>query len=172
MTTAERAREPQARKSRKSRGLSANALTSEGSESVALNGAVLSVRQYRAAQKLAIGYSQQQAAIAANVDERTIRRWLDDPEFDRLVTDLQAQTWSRIGNKIAALFEHCIEIHFAMLRGDIPADDPIYLEAKEIILRYGGRQALVELAADSGSDPTHPPAGGPPAIESTFVSPA
>lgn len=148
--------------------MSANVLTASEAKDVRLTGAVLSIRQQTAARKLLLGYSIQQAADAARVDERTVRRWLDDPVFDQLLREANTQTWDRIGPKIAALFERAIDVHFAMVNREITVDDPVYVECKEIILRYGGRQALVELAQGAAADDS-PAGGSQDAIDSTFL---
>lgn len=152
--------------------MSSNAVTPAGSTDVALQGAALSIRQYKAARMLSIGYSQQQAADAAQVDIRTVQRWCDLADFDNLLQHLEAATWNRIGNRVAGLVEHALDIHFAMMRGEVKADDPVYLECKDIILRYVGRLPILEVAqrGPDYQDPAGEPVDPANAIETTFVA--
>src|SRR5437764_12502014 len=68
-----------------------------------------SVRKDRAAEGLALGMTQRDAAAYAGAGERTVRRWLDDPEFVAMVRELRRREFERTSGRLMAAQEAAID---------------------------------------------------------------
>jgi hypothetical protein len=80
---------------------------------------------------LARGRSTTEAAGAAKVTDRTIRRWLDDPDFRAEVHKLRSNL---LGQTVGALVDAAIEA-VATLRASLTADsEPVRVRAAVAIL--------------------------------------
>ena len=66
-------------------------------------------RQQLAVVALAGGAKYPQAADAANVSLRTIKRWASEPEFQRAVADERQRVLDRAAGTIAARYDELVE---------------------------------------------------------------
>ena len=77
-------------------------------------------RKKTAAESLAAGSSQAEAARQAGVNRSTVLRWLDDPEFQALLQEVDPSSDALTG--LGVLVPKALEmLNRAMTTGDIPA---------------------------------------------------
>lgn len=105
------------------------------------------VRQEKAANVLAFGGTVSQAADAGRVDQRTVRRWLTEPEFKRQIHELRTEFLSATDGRLAMLSARAAAV-LGDLMEDAEAGPGIRLQAARSILESAHRiHETAELSA-------------------------
>ncbi len=80
---------------------------------------------------LAAGLTQAEAAERAGVSERTLRRWLKDPEFAQALADAQAQAGAEVLKQVTAAITAAVDTLQGLLQEESPS---IRLQAAKALL--------------------------------------
>jgi cytosine/adenosine deaminase-related metal-dependent hydrolase len=85
---------------------------------------------------LASGHTYAAAAVAGNVSERTVRRWMTEDAFQREVRELTAETLTRTARRLCNLADKAITTLDALLES---SDARVRLGAARLTLEAGPR---------------------------------
>jgi transcriptional regulator with XRE-family HTH domain len=99
------------------------------------SGHELTESQQTAAESLALGKTQRQAATIAGVDQRTILRWTKDPTFRETVADLRRFAYSVALNRLASAGHDAAATVLEVMR-EKKNHPAVRLQAAKIVLEH------------------------------------
>jgi hypothetical protein len=95
-----------------------------------------SPRQTRAIEALLSGCSRAEAAVAAGVTPRALRKWFNDPTFCAALTRASDQTLSDATHRLTGTFDQAVAV-LTQIMNNPQARDYDRLRAAALILRRG-----------------------------------
>lgn len=95
----------------------------------------LNARQHRAIKALLVSKNTTEAALTANVAERTLYRWLSDPEFKAELSQAEGNIIDETGRRLIALCGLAIETLENILSKE-NASDTLKLRAAQAVQDY------------------------------------